>query len=394
MQRATEASLKRIVGGGRRFIPEVDGLRFVAIAAVVLFHLNGFTLAKHMDGASIRPGEAWLVEFLSLGHYGVHLFFVLSGFLLSLPFAKAKLGAGKQPALRSYFLRRLTRLEPPYIAAMLLWFIGGLIAKDPGAGFAKWPHLLASLGYQHNLIYGEPSTIAGVAWSLEIEVQFYILAPLLAGVFALRNVLVRRALLFSVMIAVPVLREAAGPSLPAFVSLSLPGFLEFFVAGFLLTDFFVVDWDERPSTSVAWDAASLLGWPLLLGVMLSGRFTALIAPLILTAYVGAFRGKLSSWLFSRSWITSVGGMCYSMYLLHYAVISAAGRFTRQLPVGTSFSSRFAVEMLVAIPAVLAATVAYFMLLEKPCMDPAWGSRLAARFRSWAGGSRADVEPAP
>jgi len=76
--------LGRIVTRGRGFIAEVDGLRFVAISAVVLYHLSQHTLTRLMDGASVLPGERWLTELLDLGHYGVQLFFVLSGFLLVL----------------------------------------------------------------------------------------------------------------------------------------------------------------------------------------------------------------------------------------------------------------------------------------------------------------------
>ena len=59
----------------------------------------------------------------------------------------------------------------------------GLAAAIAATGAARaplLPHLLASLGYVHNIVYGVPSTINVVAWSLEIEVQFYILAPALA----------------------------------------------------------------------------------------------------------------------------------------------------------------------------------------------------------------------
>jgi peptidoglycan/LPS O-acetylase OafA/YrhL len=173
--------LGRVITRGRRFIPEVDGLRFVAISAVVLYHLSQHTLTRHMAGASVQPEESWLPKLLDLGRYGVRLFFVLSGFLLALPFAKWRLGLGDKPSLRAYYLRRLTRLEPPYMVAMLLLFVGPpLVANWISNGWSLWPNLLASLVYQHNLIFGEMSPINPVTWSLEIEVQFYMLAPALA----------------------------------------------------------------------------------------------------------------------------------------------------------------------------------------------------------------------
>src|SRR5262245_29989771 len=197
----------RIVTRGRRFIAEVDGLRFVAIGSVVLYHLAGYTRDRHMTGASILPREAWLPRVLSFGHYGVQLFFVLSGFLLAIPFAKWRLRLGGKPSLKAYYLRRLTRLEPPYILSMLLLYAGGLVALGAAAATALWPNLLASLVYQHNLIYGDGSRIIPPAWSLEVEVQFYLLAPFLAVVFSIRQAVARRLVLLAAMIGVPLLRS-------------------------------------------------------------------------------------------------------------------------------------------------------------------------------------------
>lgn len=60
-----------------------------------------------------------------------------------------------------------------------------LLAKGQ-FGFAEGlGHYLASIAYLHNLIYLEPSSINTVTWSLEIELQFYILVPLLYGVYRL-----------------------------------------------------------------------------------------------------------------------------------------------------------------------------------------------------------------
>ncbi len=198
-------ALGRIIARGRRYIAEVDGLRFVAIMAVVLFHLNGYTLQRHMQGATIQPYETWLAKGLTSGRYGVQLFFVLSGFLLAMPFAKWRLGLAPRPPLRKYYVRRLTRLEPPYIVAALFLFISGFGAFGFHAGFSHWPNLLASLIYQHNLIFGQGSVISIVFWSLEIEVQFYLLAPFLSVVFSIGNVVVRRATLLAVMILNPLL---------------------------------------------------------------------------------------------------------------------------------------------------------------------------------------------
>jgi peptidoglycan/LPS O-acetylase OafA/YrhL len=373
--------LGRIVTRGRGFIAEVDGLRFVAISAVVLYHLSQHTLTRLMDGASVLPGERWLTELLDLGHYGVQLFFVLSGFLLALPFAKWRLGLGERPSLRAYYLRRLTRIEPPYLVAMVLLFIGPpLFASWMATGWSLWPNLLASLVYQHNLIFHGTNPINPVTWSLEIEVQFYMLAPFLAAVYSIRNVVGRRGALFVFMLAAPLVRSL----FPAEMEYSYDSLLwqvEYFAAGFLLADFYLLEWRQSSSRSLRWDLASLAGWPALVAALLEQRFRYAWAPLLLLICAGAFRGKVSSWLLSRKPITVIGGMCYSMYLLHFRLIFVTGHLATRFLWGPSFMERFALEALISIPAILLVTVVFYVLIERPCMDPAWPAKAASRLRA-------------
>ena len=99
------------------YLPEIDGLRFFAISWVFIYHLNYYLIKNHpVDLTNIFQGIA------GNGHLGVELFFVISGFVLSLPFARYYLKDGKKVYLKQYFIRRLTRLEPPYFLIMILLF--------------------------------------------------------------------------------------------------------------------------------------------------------------------------------------------------------------------------------------------------------------------------------
>lgn len=379
-----KANFARVVSPGRSFIPEVDGLRFVAIAFVVLFHLRAFTLGH--GPAPVQPAETFVSTLLKAGDYGVQLFFILSGFLLALPFAKWRLALGPRPSLRRYYLRRVTRIEPPYLVAMVLLFAAGVAAHlvsfgaSKWPGMAQWPNLVASLFYQHNLVYGESSRITPVAWSLEIEVQFYLLAPVLAAAFSLRHTRARRIVFGACVVALPLLRSFLPPHFEDRYN-SLPWHLEYFVCGFLLADIFLVDWKEAPPRSFAWDVVSLIGWPVLVALMAARASSVFLAPVALVCFLGTFRGTVSHWVLSRPAVTTIGGMCYSIYLLHYTVFMAAGALTRKLAAGSEFFSRLAIEALVTLPAVLLVSAGFFVLLERRCMDPEWAARLARRFTS-------------
>jgi peptidoglycan/LPS O-acetylase OafA/YrhL len=99
-------------------VPEIDGLRFVAIFSVVLYHFDGFALINYR-GSDTRDLFRAVAEH---GYRGVNLFYVISGFVLGLPFAAHHLKEKPAVRLPAYFLRRLTRLEPPYVLNLLLCF--------------------------------------------------------------------------------------------------------------------------------------------------------------------------------------------------------------------------------------------------------------------------------
>jgi peptidoglycan/LPS O-acetylase OafA/YrhL len=269
--------LRRITSTGR-FVPEIDGLRCIAIISVVLYHLGGFL--------------GWRVA--EYGYRGVNLFYVISGFILGLPFAVQHLQQESPVKLKSYFLRRLTRLEPPYLLSLLICFIG-LVWLEGRDGRGLLPPLAASAGYVHSLWFGAQSPINPVTWSLEVEVQFYCLAPVLALVFALRPQRLRRAVLLALVILAGIVQLYFWDA--SFrLKFSILFAIQFFLAGFLLADVYLVDWKEKPARSWRWDLAALPGWPLLF--TLSDTQVWVAFPILAFAlYVAAFRSVVMNWVF-------------------------------------------------------------------------------------------------
>ena len=206
---------------------------------MVLFHANVFITNKAPIVFSRLPTDYWWINglFVDDGRKGVLLFFVISGFILALPFAKNFWQGAKKVELKNYFLRRLTRLEPPYIITMVACYFAIILL--PGHQFSNFfarsysglfPSLASSLTYTHNILFPNSLSINQVSWTLEIEVQFYLLVPLLVLMLKLRP-LWRRSLLVFLVALFTALQHIFHPS-----TLTIFSFIQYFLLGFLLVD--------------------------------------------------------------------------------------------------------------------------------------------------------------
>jgi len=359
------------------WLPEIDGLRFIAIAAVLFFHLQG--QLEHHYNLSIRAPFTWFARAVGFGHRGVPLFFVLSGFILALPFARSHLLGAPTPSLRKYFLRRITRLEPPYLLNLALVALGAALL-DHQSWRTLWAHFLTSAGYLHYAVFRTPSTINSVAWSLEVEVQFYLLAPLLTTVFLVNRRWLRRTMLTAAMLVSAALQLAFDLS-----KFTLAGGIAYFLAGLMLAELYMTrpDAETLPRLQrLSWDAAALVGWPALF--LLPERLTSLWLPaLALLLCLGGLRGAITSHILRTPVVAITGGMCYTIYLWHAPVLTVVGRLLRSVPALTtaSYPELFLIEGVIKIAVVMAVCLPLFVLIERPCMDPSWSAKLMTLLRS-------------
>lgn len=370
-------SFKRITSSGK-FIPEIDGLRFIAIAAVLLFHLNLFLSVKAGQAYNETAGYSFLRYVFARGHIGVPLFFVISGFILGMPFAKSYLKTSPPVNLKNYFTRRLTRLEPPYILVMtILLFATVFIVKK--LTFAQGlESYFSSLFYIHNFVYGKDvyPLLNAVAWSLEIEVQFYILAPLLACLFSIKSASNRRMLFVGLIIGFSVLNNVI--DLPF---RSLINYVHFFLIGFLLTDLYISESCILPKTK--WDNLIALICFIAIwffnGKDLELSASKFIYDLIQVASIFLFYYYVlmhkAFKILSFPLITNIGGMCYSIYLIHYPVISMFGNVILRHPVSRNTFINYSVDVLILLGAVMAASSLFFLMVERPCMDKNWYKKI-------------------
>jgi peptidoglycan/LPS O-acetylase OafA/YrhL len=80
---------------------------------------------------------------------------------------------------------------------------------------------------------------------------------------------------------------------------------------------------------------------------------------------------------SVEWIAILGGMCYSIYLWHFFIIALVFKASRHIVVSRDLLANFLVQSLLILPCILVGCVLYFVLIERPCMDPAWPQKMWA-----------------
>jgi peptidoglycan/LPS O-acetylase OafA/YrhL len=365
---------RRVTSSGD-FIPVVDGLRFLAIAGVLATHINGVFFNLTAAGQWAAHENDLLLRFIANAGRGVELFFVISGFILALPFARYHLTGGREVRLRSYYLRRVTRLEPPYLLVLLGLLVVYLVLADATNRDLSRLDILSSVGasaiYSHYFFFGEPSLVNGPMWSLEVEVQFYVLAPLFAFVFKLPRV-GRRVLLASLIALAPFGQHSLG-----LTKHTLLGCIQYFLIGFLLADFYLHGFKVRLSGALGFVAGVGL-LPLLFWIPFrsAGPVAALAFAVTLFAfYYVVFTNVHWTRLFSYPLLTVIGGMCYTIYLVHQPIIKFLGRFTRRFLFEGSFLLSYTAQFVLLVVIVMAVSGVFFLAVEKPCMYKDWPQRL-------------------
>jgi len=101
--------------------------------------------------------------------------------------------------------------------------------------------------------------------------------------------------------------------------------------------------------------------------------------LILLLYIAAFQGVVINRFVTNPWIATVGGMCYTIYLLHNYIIAALGMVTESVSPGSAFSVRLLIQFLLMTPIVIVISALYFRFIERPCMQADWPRRLKSKF---------------
>ncbi|MBL0141054.1 MAG: acyltransferase [Betaproteobacteria bacterium] len=171
-------------------IPAVEGLRGVAVLWVMVFHY--VVLRDGMPGdAFVAAMKSWppLEAFAFNGYLGVDLFFVITGFLLTLPWFRHARAGLPAPAWRTFYFRRARRIVPAYYVQLVILFFVVLPLVYPRIWMESTPFVMGNLGAHFTFLhYTSPltsssMTVNGALWTLAIEVQYYLLLPMIAPLF-------------------------------------------------------------------------------------------------------------------------------------------------------------------------------------------------------------------
>jgi exopolysaccharide production protein ExoZ len=320
----------------------LDLLRSVAILLVVLVHCQE-------ESSGVVPGLTWFAR--EFGGLGVQLFFIVSGYTMMLTFGdRVDLAAA-----RSFYLRRFFRIAPLFWVAIVFYLLvtrgRGITNFAPdGVGVSD---VLLTFFFLHSASVTAYNSVVPGGWSIAVEMQFYLLFPLLIYLFRRRNgamlcyALIALVSVIGQFVVEPNLIPRLAASLPAsqaylaegvFTSW-LPHQVICFGFGILLYDY--IELKNRP----AFGALFLLGAAL---VSPQGAEVALLAALALGVLISNV---------SLSWMTVLGRHSYAIYLVHFAVVSFIAALS---PIGL-------VPLLVLVTAVSLA-FSYYLIeprIERP-----------------------------
>jgi len=376
----------------------IDGVRAIAVILVVVFHIYAFgsgSPAVFMAGVDLRP---WL----STGFVGVNLFFVLSGFLLMLPWTKSYYLNKATPNTLGFYRRRALRIMPAYYVHLFVLFLVLVpIAYSVSSVFSRTgiTMVLAHFTFTQYLF---PQTsngfgINGALWTLTIEAAFYLVLPFVARFFLGRKTLVGLFVALLVtqgwlylsfhdlydfamfVMSKSSLSDYDSLTIKMFLALQFPGQVFYFAVGMAITNFFfqtsTVDDSSTPAEMLASVLALLsiagLFWIMWLIARIDLWNTIwiylwhVIAAFVLGALVlcATVSSSVARRLLGGRLLRLVGMVSYSIYLWHLPVIYFVKKYL--IPSNLGGVEVFHFMLLVCVTLTLLLGCASYIYIELP-----------------------------
>ncbi len=298
------------------YIPELQGLRGIAVLLVVIYHCH-----PRLGGTPVYHASLW-------GWTGVNLFFVLSGFLITSILLEAR---GKPRYFRNFYARRALRIWPVYVLALAVcylnapWFIGPTVIEAIRTA-PWWAYVL----FLQNLFHLALPPAITPTWSLAIEEQYYFLwAPL---VRVLQRPWTLATVLASALLAAPLFR------LTHFAWIT-PTHTVTHVDGIAMGSLLALGLYTLPLSRRAWLAIGAAG--ILAGFSAAATIaggTAFLDSALTTGFAGAMLASIASTgarnplnaLLRRGPLAFYGRVSYGLYMTHIMIFIYFGWFDRRM----------------------------------------------------------------
>lgn len=362
--------------GAVNSIPALDGLRALAVLLVLVFHSWYFTPGY------LQPGQNPYVYPINYGRTGVHLFFILSGFLLFMPYARWIFGLQERPSTLLFYRRRLLRVGPAYWVCLTLLTLVG-----PYTLFALLDFAVHAV-FLPNVLPQTTFTINGVFWTMAVEVQFYVLLPLFGLVMHRLSrrigpwggLLVGIGSLTAISLGATVLNKYnIGANVPLIWNFflgqesSLTYWLSIFASGMAVSALYVHltrRSSHRQLPRSLGNAAFVVGLGLALGLAFvpASHQIPFKDYLFGVAYAGILLGALGGPVFVRSLLASpplrfIGLTSYSLYLWHLSVLYAIEALIA--PAHLPTAQAVALNFVIVLPCSIGAAYLSFQITERP-----------------------------
>jgi len=316
------------------YMPHIDGLRCLAVMAVLLFHFG-------------VPG-------LGGGYVGVDVFFVISGYLITKGIADELVRTGSF-SFSHFYARRIRRIIPALIATLAMTTILAIASLTPADLVAYGKSLIASSVSLSNLLFWSESGYFDAAsqtkpllhtWSLSVEEQFYLFWPAL--IYLAYRLFSRRGLFWSI-VAAGVLSFIANHLVVTAHNIGYKSDL-FFLPQFRVFEFaigaigcFVVK--KLPSSRWLHELLMALGLAIIaysIAWLREGMvfpYVKAIAPCLgALLVIVAHRSTSAGALLTNKAATWIGAISYSLYLTHWPIVVFVDQY---LPVA-AWGIKFAV----------------------------------------------------
>lgn len=308
----------------RERLDVLDGLRGIAVLLVLWYHV--------WEISWLPAPFPWLQFLPETGFVGVHLFFFLSGFVITYPFLYAHLFGGTAPSWRHFAWRRFVKIAPSYVLSIAVAFAIGYAQLQPSG--PVWQSLLAHLLFIHTWFVPTYGSINGVLWTLAVEVEFYLCFPLIWWCFRRAPLLTAAVMILIAMFWRAAMMHCCYDTLFSFYEENLPGYLDIFACGMLCAYFYCrsQQTDTAPKLRLAGPLLAAVGVAalvLLLQGLYASRFEELWASVWQVwrrewfgfAFGAIALGALWS---ARGWqrilanpaLIFLGAISYNLYLYH------------------------------------------------------------------------------